>query len=97
MKKMKNTRNLKKADESIDYVGEFLGHVRDGPLMVIAGNERPEMKLNEGQTFIASRFLRRKCVKIMESIGKHSETCRYRCGRGLNGLSLNQPADVLCR
>lgn len=56
VKKMKNTRNLKKTDESIDYVGEFLGQARDGPAMVIAGSERPEMKLNEGQTFIASHF-----------------------------------------
>lgn len=33
-----------------------MGHARDGPVMVIAGNERPEIELNEGQTFIASHF-----------------------------------------
>lgn len=41
--------------------------------MVIAGNERPEMKLNEGQTFIAFTSSARKCVNIMESIGKHQK------------------------
>lgn len=64
--------NLKKTDESIDYVEEFLGHARDGPVMLIAGNEKPEMELNEGQTFIASHFFAgRECVKIMESIGEN--------------------------
>lgn len=62
--------------------------------MVIAGNERPEMKLNEGQTFGASISSAQMC----ENSGidwRTLKTCRYR--KLLKVWSLLPPAGILER